>query len=333
MQEGGGPTQLPQPYFHRTCGDRCDFAPCARDTLVNEVKKVQRSGQAGRQRWKLYCDSVTSGNRDPMRHTLSSIQHFLESWHRSANPPGCARPAELATAEAVDGQAATPEKGSPRKERVAVLTPPVLADSISTPATPRSQGCPHLCDEPVAAAQLHTQSGTATNVQTSRLTQLAALEAACLAPAMHEASCALPTPSPRAHTGHASSLRLRTGRASDADLASAQGPRTHDKSKLALCKFFAQGRCRYGTFCTYAHGKKDLRSWHPDLRSGGATASGNSATNGSKSADSLVPSEAASALPAVDPVDCTEAAGAPTCLLYTSPSPRDRTRYRMPSSA
>ena len=28
-----------------------------------------------------------------------------------------------------------------------------------------------------------------------------------------------------------------------------------------------------------------------------------------------------------------EAAGAWTCLLYTSPSPRDRTRSRMPSSA
>ena len=32
-------------------------------------------------------------------------------------------------------------------------------------------------------------------------------------------------------------------------------------------------------------------------------------------------------------VRCTKAGGPSNCLLYTSPSPRDRTRSRMPSSA
>ena len=49
-----------------------------------------------------------------------------------------------------------------------------------------------------------------------------------------------------------------------------------------------------------------------------------------------------SAIGAGMPVDAVNAARLPgrteerlptTCLLYTSPSPRDRTRYRMPSSA
>ena len=38
-----------------------------------------------------------------------------------------------------------------------------------------------------------------------------------------------------------------------------------------------------------------------------------------------------SLLSPVQPVDIAQAIG--TCLLYTSPSPRDRTRSRMPSSA
>ena len=35
----------------------------------------------------------------------------------------------------------------------------------------------------------------------------------------------------------------------------------------------------------------------------------------------------------LDFVESVEALAAKACLLYTSPSPRDRTRYRMPSSA
>ena len=36
---------------------------------------------------------------------------------------------------------------------------------------------------------------------------------------------------------------------------------------------------------------------------------------------------------AVDLAKAMERASNKNCLLYTSPSPRDRTRYRMPSSA
>ena len=36
---------------------------------------------------------------------------------------------------------------------------------------------------------------------------------------------------------------------------------------------------------------------------------------------------------AYDPSKCTDAYDMNSCLLYTSPSPRDRTRSRMPSSA
>ena len=39
------------------------------------------------------------------------------------------------------------------------------------------------------------------------------------------------------------------------------------------------------------------------------------------------------AMPDLLPDDPTEAAYSMGCLLYTSPSPRDRTRSRMPSSA
>ena len=49
-----------------------------------------------------------------------------------------------------------------------------------------------------------------------------------------------------------------------------------------------------------------------------------------------IPYTAVASLFAVSPTDSlsvTEASAPKTCLLYTSPSPRDRTRSRMPSSA
>ena len=88
-----------------------------------------------------------------------------------------------------------------------------------------------------------------------------------------------------------------------------------------------------------------------DLRSGGARGAGTDALAGTLTAILLIPQALAYALLAglppqmglyasVLPVIVYALLGSsrtlavgPVCLLYTSPSPRDRTRSRMPSSA
>lgn len=49
-----------------------------KEDLVARVKGIQRSSRDGREQWEKFVDIMRTGNRDPLKHSVSSIRHFLE---------------------------------------------------------------------------------------------------------------------------------------------------------------------------------------------------------------------------------------------------------------
>jgi len=58
----------------------------AKDELVARVKQIQRGRDDGKDMWEKYCTEMRTGNRDPARHTLESIQNFLEAYEKGETP-------------------------------------------------------------------------------------------------------------------------------------------------------------------------------------------------------------------------------------------------------
>lgn len=56
------------------------------ETLVLEVKAIQRSSQEAKQIWWDYCDNRLSGVRDPNRHDAHVLREFLASYSGGALP-------------------------------------------------------------------------------------------------------------------------------------------------------------------------------------------------------------------------------------------------------
>lgn len=58
-----------------------------KESLVNQVKSIQRTDEQSKQMWWSFCDSTFGGVRDPNRHDESSLQQFLASYHSGTLAP------------------------------------------------------------------------------------------------------------------------------------------------------------------------------------------------------------------------------------------------------
>lgn len=50
------------------------------DGLVQQVKKIQKSGPGGRSAWEEHCDTELGGIHDPSRHDAAVLQAFVDWW-------------------------------------------------------------------------------------------------------------------------------------------------------------------------------------------------------------------------------------------------------------
>lgn len=55
-----------------------------KDSLVEEVKEMQRSDPVAKEQWWAYADSQGDGVRDPMRHDVPFLQNFIDSFYSGA---------------------------------------------------------------------------------------------------------------------------------------------------------------------------------------------------------------------------------------------------------
>merc|ERR1712151_1167769 len=51
----------------------------AKDKLVSRIKAYQRSGDTEKQQWWSYCDEELGGVRDPAKHEVKVLKHFITS--------------------------------------------------------------------------------------------------------------------------------------------------------------------------------------------------------------------------------------------------------------
>ena len=49
--------------------------------LADEVRRLQRTRPGARALWAAYCDEQFSGVKDPLRHTMASLQGFIRPLH------------------------------------------------------------------------------------------------------------------------------------------------------------------------------------------------------------------------------------------------------------
>jgi hypothetical protein len=56
-------------------------------SMISQVKQVQRSDPAAKQQWWDYADTHLAGSRDPARHDVSTLMEFMNAYNSGALPP------------------------------------------------------------------------------------------------------------------------------------------------------------------------------------------------------------------------------------------------------
>mmetsp|Transcript_57196 Transcript_57196/g.159190 ORF Transcript_57196/g.159190 Transcript_57196/m.159190 type:complete len:189 (-) Transcript_57196:180-746(-) len=90
MGMGMGPDAAPPAKRRRTVMGGAmgmEMGDATKETLVASIKACQRQNEDQKQAWWNFCDSELGGKRDPSRHDVATLRHFVETYGIEVTAP------------------------------------------------------------------------------------------------------------------------------------------------------------------------------------------------------------------------------------------------------